>query len=546
MLFHFHSVGGLALVSLMSANMLLAQSTLPLPAAVWQPDRMDGTYKNPVLHADYSDPDVVRVGDDYWLVSSSFGQVPGLPILHSRDLVNWELAGHALPRLTPEDIFNTPQHGKGVWAPSIRFHAGKYWIYYPDPDFGIYLVTATDPRGPWSAPALVKGGRGVIDPCPFWDDDGRVYLIHAWAASRANIKNVLTLHELDASGTKIIDDFGFVINGGKLPGYTTLEGPKLYKRDGWYYAFAPAGGVAPGWQSVFRSRSIRGPYEGRIVLAQGASPVNGPHQGALVDTPSGQWWFLHFQDKGAYGRVVHLEPVVWHDDWPFVGTGATTGAEKGEPVLTGKKPALPVQTVALPATSDSFDSPVLGLQWQWQANPRADWLSLTARPGFVRLFAQPEPKTGNLYDAPFLLMQKFPAPEFTVTAKLDFEAGADGDSAGLIVFGYDYAWIGLRRIKSQVSVVLGVRHEAAKGGAEKLVVVQPTTPVPRYVRVTVREGARCNFSFSVDGKNFSPIGEEGFTATVDRWVGAKVGLFAAGVPGAFADFDSFEVTPVQP
>jgi beta-xylosidase len=165
-----------------------------MPAAVWQPDRLDGTYKNPVLHADYSDPDVVRVGDDYWLVSSSFNHVPGLPILHSRDLVNWELVGHALPRLLPENIFNTPQHGKGVWAPSIRFHAGKYWIYYPDPDFGIYLVTATDPRGPWSAPVLVKGGRGIIDPCPFWDDDGRVYLIHGWAASRANIKNVLTLH----------------------------------------------------------------------------------------------------------------------------------------------------------------------------------------------------------------------------------------------------------------------------------------------------------------------------------------------------------------
>jgi beta-xylosidase len=546
MLLHLPSAGWLALVPLMFANMRLARPTLPTPPAAWQADRLDGTYKNPVLHADYSDPDVVRVGDDYWLVSSSFNHVPGLPILHSRDLVNWELVGHALPRLTPENVFDTPQHGKGVWAPSIRFHAGKYWIYYPDPDFGIYLVTATDPRGPWSAPVLVKGGRGIIDPCPFWDDDGRVYLIHGWAASRANIKNVLTLHELDASGTKIIDDFGFVIHGDKLPGYTTLEGPKLYKRNGWYYVFAPAGGVTPGWQSVFRSRNIRGPYEDRIVLAQGASPINGPHQGALVDTPSGEWWFLHFQDKGAYGRVVHLEPVVWHDDWPLIGTGVATGAEKGEPVSTYKKPDLPVQPVATPATSDSFDSPALGVQWQWQANPRADWFSLSARPGFLRLFAQPEPKPGNLYDAPFLLMQKFPAPEFTVTTRIELEPSADGDSAGLIVFGYDYAWIGLRRIKSQASVVLGVRHEAAKGGAEKLIVIQPTTAVPRYVRVTVREGARCNFSFSVDGKNFSPIGEEGFTATVDRWVGAKVGLFAAGVPGAFADFDSFEVTPAQP
>jgi beta-xylosidase len=282
------------------------------------------------------------------------------------------------------------------------------------------------------------------------------------------------------------------------------------------------------------------------VLAQGASPVNGPHQGALVDTPSGEWWFLHFQDKGAYGRVVHLEPVAWHDDWPFVGTGATTGAEKGEPVLTHKKPVLPTQPVAVPATSDSFDSPALGLQWQWQANPQADWFSLTARAGFLRLFAQPAPKPGNLYDAPFLLMQKFPAPEFSVTAELGFDSSVDGDSAGLIVFGYDYAWIGLRRSKSQVSVVLAVRREAAKGEPEELSVLPPKTAVPRYVRVTVREGGRCHFSFSVDGKNFSPVGENDFTASVGRWVGAKVGLFAAGAPGTFADFDSFEVTPVQP
>src|SRR5436190_8301399 len=188
-------------------------------SAVWSPDNGDGTYKNPIIHADYSDPDAIRVGDDFWLTSSSFSHVPGLPILHSRDLVNWELVAYALPKLIPEDVFRTPQHGKGVWAPAIRFHAGKFYIYYPDPDFGIYLVTATDARGPWSAPVLVKGGRGLIDPCPLWDDDGRVYLIHGWANSRANVKNVLTMLELDASGTKVVDDFGWVINGNKLPNY---------------------------------------------------------------------------------------------------------------------------------------------------------------------------------------------------------------------------------------------------------------------------------------------------------------------------------------
>lgn len=514
-------------------------------APAWSPDLGDGTYRNPVIHADYSDPDAIRVGDDYWMTSSSFNHVPGLPILHSRDLVNWELVGHALPRLVPEEAFRTPQHGKGVWAPAIRHHAGRFWIYYPDPDSGIYVVTATDPRGPWSAPVLVKGGRGLIDPCPLWDDDGRVYLIHGWANSRANVKNVLTLLELNAGGTKVIDDFGYVINGDRLPGYTTLEGPKLYQRNGWYYVFAPAGGVAPGWQTVFRAKNIRGPYEDRIVLAQGQTPVNGPHQGALVDTPAGEAWFLHFQDKDAYGRIVHLQPVRWVDDWPLMGTGVATGAAKGEPVLAHRKPALPAQPVAVPPTSDDFNSPALGLQWQWQANPGPDWLSLTARPGALRLFAQPAPRPGNLYDAPNLLLQKFPAPEFTATTRLGLAAKAEGDSAGLIVFGYDYAWIGLRQVNGTPVLVFAVRQEAVKGEPQQETAVPGAVTGPVWLRVTVREGGKCRFSCSRDGRDFTPVGGE-FTATVGRWVGAKVGVFAAGAGGATADFASFQVGPAVP
>jgi beta-xylosidase len=439
-----------------------------------------------------------------------------------------------------------------VWAPAIRHHAGKFWIYYPDPDFGIYVVTAADPRGPWSAPVLVKGGRGLIDPCPLWDDDGRVYLIHGWAASRANVKNVLTLLELNAEGTKVIDDFGYVINGDKLSGYTTLEGPKLYKRNGWYYVFAPAGGVGTGWQSVFRAKNIRGPYEDRIVLAQGKSPVNGPHQGALVDTTNGESWFIHFQDKDAYGRIVHLEPVKWVDDWPLMGTGVETGVEKGEPVPVHQKPRIrPGAAVAVagflmvPSTNDEFDSPTLGLQWQWQANPGADWFSLTAKPGSLRLFAQPEPKPGNLYDAPNLLMQKFPAPGFTVTTKLGFTPRADGDSAGLIVFGYDYAWIGLKRINGSPAVVLAVRKEAVKGEPQQETIVPGAVAGPLWLRVTVRDGGRCRFSCSRDGEKFIPVGGE-FAAAAGRWVGAKVGLFAAGSTTATADYDLFQVGPAGP
>ena len=267
---------------------------------------------------------------------------PGLPILHSRDLVNWTLVGHALPRLVPEAVFRVPQHGKGVWAPAIRHHAGRFWIYYPDPDFGIYVTTAVDPRGEWSPPSLVLPGKGLIDPCPLWDDDGTVWLVHAWARSRAGFNNVITLRRLTPDGLAAADDGGVVIiDGNELPGYRTLEGPKLYKRGGEYLLFAPAGGVATGWQSVFRARDIRGPYRSRIVLDQGRSAVNGPHQGAWVDTPSGEDWYLHFQDKGPYGRIVHLEPMTWSEDgWPVIGWDPDRNG-RGEPVTRWPKPALP-------------------------------------------------------------------------------------------------------------------------------------------------------------------------------------------------------------
>lgn len=296
----------------MASAMLLPSS--PAVAALWIADRGDGTYRNPVLHADYSDPDAIRVGDDYWMTASSFGHAPGLPILHSRDLVNWTLVDHALPRLVPETHFATPRHGEGVWAPSLRYHDNKFWIFYPDPDFGLYVITATDPRGQWSKPHLLKAGRGMIDSCPLWDDDGRAYLIHGWAKSRAGINNLLTLHEMSPDGLRILDEGTVVIDANLMPGWRTLEGPKLYKRDGWYYVFAPADGVAEGYQAVFRARDIRGPYENRIVLEQGATPINGPHQGAWIETPTGEHWFFHFQEIEAHGRVVHLQPMRWRDD----------------------------------------------------------------------------------------------------------------------------------------------------------------------------------------------------------------------------------------
>jgi len=512
------------------------------PLGPWVSDQGDGTYRNPVLFADYSDPDAIRVGSDYWLTASSFNHVPGLPILHSRDLVNWTLVNHALRVQVPRDHFSVPRHGQGVWAPSLRYHAGKYWIYYPDPDFGIYVVTSDHPLNPWSTPTLVKAGKGLIDPCPLWDNDGQAYLIHGWARSRSGISNLLTLNRLSPDSRKAVDEGTVIINGDQLPGWNTLEGPKLYKHAGYYFVFAPAGGVATGYQAVFRSRNIYGPYQWRIVLEQGSTSVNGPHQGAWVDTPNGEHWFLHFQERPAYGRVMHLQPMRWRpDNWPTMGNQVNG---KGEPVLTHPKPTGLLGPLAVPDTSDEFDHPKLGLQWQWQANPRDDWADLNVSPGSLRLRCVPLPSDGNHWLAPHLLLQKFAAPRFVATTLIQFSPQHIADTAGLMVFGRDYAWLGLRPRDKGLQLLMVTCEDAAKGSPERVNAAVDVRGIQFHLRLTVDEGARCFFSYSLDGDSYRPLGRE-FIATSSLWVGAKFGLFASTATGVatkgHAEFRWFRV-----
>jgi beta-xylosidase len=512
----------------------------------WIADRGDGTYRNPILHADYSDPDAIRVGANYYMAASSFDAIPGLPILHSKDLVNWELVGHALKRQPPYDVYDKPQHGNGVWAPTIRYHAGQYFIFYADPDYGIYMIRARHPRGPWTEPLLIKRAKGWIDPCPLWDDDGKAYLVSAMAASRSGIKSVLIVSRMTAAGDRLLDDGVIVFDGhGKNP---TVEGPKFYKRNGYYYIFAPAGGVTTGWQLVLRSKSVYGPYESKVVLAQGRTNINGPHQGAWVDTPNGESWFLHFQDKGSYGRVVHLQPMKWQRDWPLIGSDSD-GDGIGEPVSTHKKPGVggkssPTRT---PPDSDDFNGNSLGLQWQWQANPQPNWSFPAGRLGFMRLTTIPSPEgSRNLWDVPNLLMQKFPAPEFTATTKLTFSPGGDGERAGLLIMGIDYAYLAIAMKSGSAVLTQVVCSNADRGTSEREVASAAAGSNTVYLRARVTNGAVVNFFYSTDGVAFVPLGEA-FQARAGKWTGAKVGLFATREGSArefgYADFDWFKVEP---
>lgn len=526
-----------------------------MQSGAWCADCGDGTFRNPILHADYSDPDAVRVGDDYWMTASSFNCVPGLPLLHSKDLVNWTLVGHALPRLTPEETFAVPQHGRGVWAPCIKHHNGRYYIYWGDPDFGIYMIHAYDPRGRWSEPVLVKAGKGLIDPSPLWDDDGRVWLAHAWAASRSGVNSIITLVELNAEGTAVISDERIIFDGNQGSNHT-VEGAKLYKRRGWYYLFAPAGGVATGWQIVARSRRIEGPYEARTVMAQGSTPINGPHQGAWVETPGGESWFLHFQDKGAYGRVVHLNPLRWTpDDWCVIGSDAD-GDGCGEPVARLRKPATPPQPLSSPTASDEFDDGTPGPQWQWHANPQA-WFGFAGIPGHYRMYASRD-RFRNLWSLPNLLLQKFPAEEFTATTRIKFCSKCEGDSGGLAVMGHDYARLAITRRGERAVVELATCRDADRGTAERRTRLA-TLPLERYesgalplytariwFRVTVTRGGVCRFAYSTDGKRFVAVPGRPFTARPGRWIGAKTGLYAlnngSGGDRGWIDVDWFRIT----
>jgi beta-xylosidase len=521
---------------LMSCHLLVSQA--PYVSKVWVPDNGDGTYKNPIINADYSDPDAIRVGNDFYLTASSFTCAPALPILHSKDLVNWTIIGHALKKQSPLDVFDKVQQSKGVWAPAIRFHNGEFYIYYPDPDFGIYMVKTKDPAGEWEQPVLVLGGKGLIDPCPFWDDDGKAYLVNAWAGSRAGINSIVTIYRMNPEGTKVIDDGKIVYDGRE--NNPTIEGPKVYKRNGFYYLSAPAGGVPRGWQLILRSKNLYGPYEEKIVIDQGTTKINGPHQGAYLETPSGENWFIHFQDKGAYGRVVHLQPVKWINDWPVTGIDKD-GDGKGEPVLIHKKPdvksTFPITT---PAESDEFNSENLGLQWQWDANPKVTWMSLIKGTGYLRLYsaALPEDYT-NLWDLPNLLAQKFPADDFTVTTKVKIGNG----KTGLVILGRSYSYISLEKTGDGVKISQTVCQGADKKGTEtenESIVIQQNTV---YLRVKVSSpDAMCAFSYSIDGNDFKSLGKE-FKAVAGGWIGAKAGLFCLAGNGAigYADFDWFRI-----
>ena len=543
-------------------HLLLMMLALPMAALaqyksqVWSPDNGNGTYTNPVINADYSDPDVCVAGEDYYLTASSFNCIPGLPILHSKDLVNWEIVGHAVKELEPKQEFDRPSHGNGIWAPSIRYHNGEFYIYWGDPDYGVFMVKAKDPAGEWSKPLCVIPGKGLIDTTPLWDDDGRCYLVNAYANSRSRFASVIAIRELSADGTKPIGNPVIIYDGNGTES-RTCEGPKIYKRDGWYWVMFPAGGVPTGFQVAMRSKNPFGPYESKVVLAQGKTKINGPHQGAWVHTKFGEDWFLHFQDKEAYGRVVHLQPVTWKDNWPVTGIDKD-GDYCGEPVTTYRKPKTSGKVqVVNPAESDEFSDTRLGLQWQWHANYNETFGMPTAFGSYRVYTHKVSEKFQNLWEVPNLLLQKTPADKFTATTKIRFTSKDQNQTGGLLMMGLDYSGLVVKRVGNDFQLLQISCKSADKGKpqTEQLIATltptavdqiayQPGTHIDIYMRMSVNDG-KMHFSYSLDGKKYTKCGTE-FTMREGKWIGAKIG-FVAYEPGqktnrGWIDADWFRVT----
>ena len=486
----------------------------------WKADLDGKYYKNPILYSDYSDPDAIKVGDDFFMTASSFTYFPGLPILHSKDLVNWKLVNYAIDRL-PFEEYDRPAHGKGVWAPSIRYHNGEYYIFFATPDEGIFMTKTRDPFGKWDEVVCVKKASGWIDPCPFWDDDGKAYLVRGVAKSRIGYKSILFMHEMSPDGTKLLDD-GVKVLDGRI-NHPTLEGPKIYKRNGYYYIFAPAGGVQTGWQVEARSKNIFGPYEHRVVLWQGGTEINGPHQGALIDLEDGKSAFLHFRDMNAYGRVIYLEPAKWVDDWCYLGVNINNEGI-GEPVNLGSKPVKSEQGQNEPE-KDDFKAKTL--PWQWQAHYNDSFASYTENG--LKLNAIKCEKE-NLVLAPNVMCRLIRRPEFIAELVLE-ESLTDGDSCGFVITGGSYN--GVRVVKKDGKLTAyAVDYELTRNDSDickkenrgEGLTLKSSGKL--YLRLRMTYPGFVIPYISTDGEIYKILSEEKlFKVSRKSWVGGKIGVF---------------------
>ena len=510
--------GLMTLVLLAVATVARGQPS-PKPAelgAKWG-DQGDGTFVNPVLPGDFSDLDAIRVGDhDFYAITSTIHLSPGMAVLHSTDLVNWRIVGHAIGDVTqvgPEmnwDRMN--RYGHGVWAGAIRQHAGRFYVYFATPDEGLFATTAADPAGPWAPLHVVWRVTGYDDPCPFWDNDGRGYLVATHFARDPATGRQYDVHlfELTADGMGLRPGVDRVIHQSR-----GSEANKLYKVDGRYYhQFSEV--RREGRVVMFgRAASLAGPWEVRQVNHVAKGVDKEPNQGGLVQVVGGGWWFVTHQGAGDWeGRAMCLLPVTWTDGWPVLGRVGPDGI--GNMVWRAAKP-IPGQAAIGPQLDDAFDGPTLAAAWEWNHQPRADKWSLVERPGFLRLHAFRPLRPGDLFKAGNTLSQRsYRTAANRVTVKLDVAGMADGQRAGLCHFARAAATIG-------VNDRLGVRTLTVTANGQSVIGPAVTSDAVWLRSEWTADGDNA-FSFSVDGLTFAALGPP-YRLAWGYYRGDRVGVF---------------------
>jgi beta-xylosidase len=469
-------------------------------------------YKNPILHFDFSDPDVIRDGADFYMVASSFNMLPGLPILHSKNLVEWEIINYAIKKL--DSRFDKVIHGEGVWAPSIRKHNGIFYIVYPDPDKGIFEIHTNDLYKEFSEPRCLISGRGYEDPCPIWVDD-KCYITFAFVKSRIGFNSRIAVIEAKNDLSQTIGDYKIVYDGTN--DNPTIEGPKFNFRNGYFYIMAPAGSVKGGWQTCLRSKEPFGPYESKIVLYQGDTLVNGPHQGALIDLDdtNQNYAFVHFQDKRAYGRIIHLEPVKFVNDWPICG-------ESKDYILAGTPVCeheylVDVESNYKVMISDKFKDNKLSVMWQRPSNID-NFYSFNNK----LIFNFNKTEYANKIDLnPYSIYTKIPALEFDVSTQFDMKNMKDGDHIGFVVMGQIYKAIEFSKkgAKYLVSLIDGNFDED-----NKVIDSFEINDSSVILNAQFRNKDIYNLLYTIHVNGIKVFNKE--KAYAGRWIGSNIGYYS--------------------
>ena len=502
--------------------------------AVWNADNGNGSFTNPLMWGDWPDPDVIRVGNDFYMVSTSMHYVPGCPIVKSRDLVNWEMAGYAVERYDEDPKYNLDGgdlYLNGSWAASIRHHKDKFYVAFCTPygwgrEKGNFSICIADKvEGPWER---VVFPEYMYDPGLFFDDNDKVYVVHG--------QGTLYVTELNSDARSVkgepvkIWSKGFK-NANELDGGFGMEGAHVYKINKKYYITCPAGGTS-GWQICLRSDNIYGPYEHKLIMNDSTSyPGNGLHQGGMVQLKNGDWWFIIMQDRGAIGRVPNLVPVTWEDGWPILGV-------KGKDAVTYQKPNVgKTFKIKSPATSDEFNQSSLGLQWQWNHNPNPDYWSLTERKGHMRLKAN---KASSLKSAKNTLTQRVQGPCSEGTIELDFSKLNPGNIAGFGIFEFPYAYIAVQCTAQGNHLIMYNDNR----------IIEQLNNIKNHkiwIRARVTDqNFRATFFYSFDGIRFHPFGNDlkmglGLPWTANRFALFNFSTTPEGV-GGIADFNWFRFT----